>query len=104
MDEARDINEELKILVTISQASTNYRSNFLKTTEDSLSEVPEEFALADTVIYYRTIYSQAIAAGLSVTETENEKARNEIKKLTNEIAKLLENPGLIIDLKNEQEN
>jgi len=104
MDEARDINEELKILVTISQANTNYRSNFLKTTEDSLSEVPEEFALADTVIYYRTIYSQAIAAGLSVTETENEKARNEIKKLTNEIAKLLENPGLIIDLKNEQEN
>ena len=56
------------------------------------------------MIYYRTIYSQAIAAGLSVTETENEKARNEIKKLTNEIAELLENPGLIIDLKNEQEN
>jgi virC1 protein len=104
MDEARDINEDLKILVTISQANTNYRSNFLKTTEDSLSEAPEEFALADTVIYHRTIYSQAIAAGLSVTETENKKARNEIKTLTNEIAELLENPDLIIDLKNEQEN
>ena len=104
MDEARDINENLIILVTISQAPTNYRSNFLKTTEESLPETPEEFALADTVIYYRTIYSHAIAAGLSVTETENEKAQKEIKTLTNEIAELLKTPDLIIDLKNEQEN
>lgn len=104
MDEARDINENLIILVTISQAPTNYRSNFLKTTEESLSEAPEEFALADTVIYYRTIYSHAIAAGLSVTETENEKAQKEIETLTNEIAELLKTPDLIIDLKNEQEN
>ena len=91
MDEARDMNPALKMLVVISKAPTYWHSNHVEIATEALAEIPEdiEFDLADTVIYHRNIYAQALSEGLSVIESDNPKARAEIQLLAQEITGLL---------------
>ena len=58
---------------------------------EALAEIPEdiEFSLADTVIYHRNIYAQALSEGLSVVESDNSKAKAEIQLLAQEITDVL---------------
>ena len=88
MDEARDSNEDLKILVVISRAPTHAKSRFRDVAIAALCENTEEFALADTVVFSRRIYPDALKAGLSVLEASarTSQAREEIQNLAQEIA------------------
>lgn len=90
MDEARDMNPALKILVVISKAPTYWHSNHVQTATAALAEIPKEieFDLADTVIHHRNVYAQALSEGLSVVESDNPKAKAEIQLLTQEITNL----------------
>lgn len=90
MDEARDMNPALKILVVISKAPTWWHSNHVETATAALAEIPKEieFDLADTVIHHRNVYAQALSEGLSVVESDNPKAKAEIQLLTQEITNL----------------
>lgn len=90
MDEARDMNPALKILVVISKAPTYWHSNHVQTATAALAEIPKEieFDLADTVIHHRNVYAQALSEGLSVVEYDNPKAKAEIQLLTQEITRL----------------
>lgn len=87
MDEARDMNPALKMLVVISKAPTWWHSNHVETATAALAEIPKEieFDLADTVIHHRNVYAQALSEGLSVVESDNSKAKAEIQLLTQEI-------------------
>lgn len=87
MDEARDSNEDLKILVVISRAPTHAKSRFRDTAIAALRENPEEFALADTVVFNRRIYPDALKDGMSVLEApaRTSQAREEIQNLAQEI-------------------
>lgn len=87
MDEARDSNEDLKILVVISRAPTHAKSRFRDEAIAALCENTEEFALADTVVFNRRIYPDALKAGLSVLEapSRTSQAREEIQNLAQEI-------------------
>lgn len=89
MDEARDSNEDLKILVVISRAPTHAKSRFRDVAIAALCGNTEEFALADTVVFSRRIYPDALKAGLSVLEASarTSQAREEIQNLAQEIAK-----------------
>lgn len=90
MDEARDMNPALKMLVVISKAPTWWHSNHVETATAALAEIPKEieFDLADTVIHHRNVYAQALSEGLSVVEYDNPKAKAEIQLLTQEITRL----------------
>ena len=90
MDEARDMNPALKMLVVISKAPTYWHSNHVETATAALAEIPKEieFDLADTVIHHRNVYAQALSEGLSVVEYDNPKAKAEIQLLTQEITRL----------------
>lgn len=90
MDEARDMNPALKMLVVISKAPTWWHSNHVETATAALAEIPKEieFDLADTVIHHRNVYAQALSEGLSVVESDNPKAKAEIQLLTQEITRL----------------
>lgn len=90
MDEARDMNPALKMLVVISKAPTYWHSNHVETATAALAEIPKEieFDLADTVIHHRNVYAQALSEGLSVVESDNPKAKAEIQLLTQEITSL----------------
>lgn len=90
MDEARDMNPALKMLVVISKAPTYWHSNHVQTATAALAEIPKEieFDLADTVIHHRNVYAQALSEGLSVVESDNPKAKAEIQLLTQEITRL----------------
>lgn len=90
MDEARDMNPALKMLVVISKAPTYWHSNHVQTATAALAEIPKEieFDLADTVIHHRNVYAQALSEGLSVVESDNSKAKAEIQLLTQEITSL----------------
>ena len=90
MDEARDMNPALKMLVVISKAPTWWHSNHVETATAALAEIPKEieFDLADTVIHHRNVYAQALSEGLSVVEYDNPKAKAEIQLLTREITRL----------------
>lgn len=90
MDEARDMNPALKMLVVISKAPTWWHSNHVQTATAALAEIPKEieFDLADTVIHHRNVYAQALSEGLSVVESDNPKAKAEIQLLTQEITNL----------------
>ena len=90
MDEARDMNPALKILIVISKAPTYWHSNHIEIATNALAEIPEEieFDLADTVIHHRNVYAQALSEGLSVVESDNPKAKAEIQLLAQEIINL----------------
>ena len=90
MDEARDMNPALKMLVVISKAPTYWHSNHVETATAALAEIPKEieFDLADTEIHHRNVYAQALSEGLSVVESDNPKAKAEIQLLTQEITRL----------------
>ena len=63
MDEARIINPALKMLVVITRAPTHAKSKHREVAIAALEDNPEEFALADAVIFNRRIYPDALKEG-----------------------------------------
>lgn len=87
MDEARIINPALKMLVVITRAPTHAKSKHREVAIAALEDNPEEFALADAVIFNRRIYPDALKEGRGVVEqrARTEQASEEMQALANEI-------------------
>lgn len=87
MDEARIINPTLKMLVVITRAPTHAKSKHRGAAIAALEDNPEEFALADAVIFNRRIYPDALKEGRGVVEqrARTEQASEEMQALANEI-------------------
>ena len=87
MDEARIINPTLKMLVVITRAHTHAKSKHREAAIAALENNPEEFALADAVIFNRRIYPDALKEGRGVVEqrARTEQASEEMQALAQEI-------------------
>lgn len=87
MDEARIINPALKMLVVITRAPTHAKSKHRDVAIAALEDNPEEFALADAVIFNRRIYPDALKEGRGVVEqrARTEQASKEMQALASEI-------------------
>ena len=87
MDEARIINPALKMLVVITRAPTHAKSKHREATIAALEDNPEDFALADAVIFNRRIYPDALKEGRGVVEqrARTEQASEEMQALASEI-------------------
>mgnify|MGYP000714995692 FL=1 len=87
MDEARIINPALKMLVVITRAPTHAKSKHREAAIAALENNPEEFALADAVIFNRRIYPDALEEGRGVVErrARTEQASDEMQALASEI-------------------
>ncbi|WP_026000400.1 MULTISPECIES: AAA family ATPase [Vibrio] len=82
----RDLNPNLKAFVYHSMASTNH---VVKDTERrEFCEYVEEFealSLLSSISFYRKIYKDVISEGKSVLEVDNLSAKEEVKKLIEEV-------------------
>lgn len=87
MDEARIINPAMKMLVVITRAPTHAKSKHRDVAIAALEDNPEEFALADAVIFNRRIYPDALKEGRGVVEqrARTEQASEEMQALAQEI-------------------
>jgi chromosome partitioning protein len=84
IEAAKDFNPALRVLGLITMAPTGFLNKEKKETRDYFADYPE-ITLLNTVIHERKIYRDSMSNGLSVCESSNSKARNEIELLVNEI-------------------
>lgn len=95
---AKEMNKNLKVFILISRASPN---PFLKNKIDELKKFIDEntqdfIKLLNVIIYEREIYKNSVSEGLAVTELKkDEKAQEEIKKLTFELIEEIKIKGKI---------
>jgi chromosome partitioning protein len=77
--EAREINEHLRAIVVLNEADTQGKDNDAAT--EALREI-EGLEIAPVMIVRRKAFPNASAAGLSVLEYDDPKARDEFTRLT----------------------
>jgi chromosome partitioning protein len=82
----KDLNPALKSYVLHTMASTNptVRTNERKAFKEYLQDFPN-LMLLRSCCYYRKIYRDVMPLGLSVIESNNELAKNEIISIINEV-------------------
>ena len=86
VETGKDRNPDLQSLAVLCRVPTNF-SNEDKESEDFLSEYPE-FRMLKHRFCERKIYRDALSEGLGVVETGNNKARDEVKKVLDELLEL----------------
>jgi chromosome partitioning protein len=84
IEEAVDLNPELRVRGLITQAPTNPNGTERTDAGEYLSDYPL-IAPLETVVYERKAYRDVIGEGLSVVEWTNPKARAEIQELAGEV-------------------
>lgn len=84
IQQAKDINEKLKVKALLTMCPTNPVINEKKEAEEYLKEYPE-ISLLNSSICERKIYRDSMSSGKGVVELDNQKAKDEINKLTNEV-------------------
>ncbi|GAC35650.1 AAA family ATPase [Paraglaciecola polaris] len=84
IEQALEMNAELKCYIVVSQARPNPRIKAVEETRTLVSSL-EFFSLLDSVIYTRKSYEDAVAAGASAAEMGDKKAAIEIENLVNEV-------------------
>jgi len=84
IEEAQDLNPELRVRGLITQAPTNPNGSERTDAGEYLADYPL-IAPLETVIYERKAYRDVIGEGLSVVEWTNPKARAEIQELAGEV-------------------
>ena len=84
IEEARDLNPELKVLAVLNRVPTNTFSKAADQAKQYLAEFPE-IRLASARLHERNAYKEALAEGLGVVEMRDSKAKNEIQRLAEEI-------------------
>jgi chromosome partitioning protein len=82
----KSINKKLEAYCVLTMSPTNPAVKEIKDSKNLLEQY-SDLKLLETTISDRKIYRDAIAVGLSVIETSNEKAKTEIENLVNEILK-----------------
>jgi chromosome partitioning protein len=86
VEQARDLNPDLKASVVITNAPSNPKIKLLAEAREALQDL-EQMKLMDTVIYIRKAYTDALTCGMGVPELrpKNKKAIGEIEALAMEI-------------------
>lgn len=84
IEEAQDLNPELRVRGLITQAPTNPNGSERTDAGEYLADYPL-IAPLETVVYERKAYRDVIGEGLSVVEWTNPKARAEIQELAGEV-------------------
>ena len=86
VEQARDLNPDLKASVVITNAPNNPQVKLLAEAQEALQDL-EQMKLMETVLFIRKAYMDALTAGLGVAELtpKNQKAIAEIEALANEI-------------------
>lgn len=82
--QAKDMNPDLKVFGLITMAPTNPVIHEEADARDCLNDYPE-INLLNTIIRDRKVYRDAMSDGLGVVEMNNDKAKEEIKNLVEEI-------------------
>lgn len=86
-ENAKDFNQNLKCYVSLSMCPTNPIVSERQQAKDFLSDFPE-FELLSAYTCERKIYRDTVSLGMGVWESDNEKARIEIKKIAHELFEL----------------
>ena len=81
---ARGMNPGLEAFGLLSLAPTNPRIQEISEAQEMLKSVDQLF-ISQSVLYDRKVYRDALFEGLGVVEMNDEKAKNEIIKLSSEI-------------------
>jgi chromosome partitioning protein len=84
IEEAKDLNPELRVRGLITQAPTNPNGSERTDAGEYLADYPL-IAPLETVVYERKAYRDVIGEGLSVVEWTNPKARAEVQELAGEV-------------------
>ena len=84
VSEAQIINDKLQAFVFLNLASANPRVNEATEAQEYISEF-DNLGLAKSVIRDRIVFRKAAQAGLSVYEMDDQKAKNEIYNLYQEV-------------------
>ena len=79
VNEAREINDRLRAVIVLNEADAQGKDN--DAAAEALRDVPG-LELAPVMIIRRKAFPNAAAAGLSVLEHDDPKAREELKQLT----------------------
>ncbi|QRZ61808.1 AAA family ATPase [Rothia sp. ZJ932] len=79
------LNENLKPLIVVAQASTHALSDDVSEARAYLKDTPEYMRVANTVVHHRKAYQTVLEEGLSVLESKDNKAKAEMQLLAAEI-------------------
>jgi chromosome partitioning protein len=82
--QAKDLNADLKVFGLITMAPTNPAIHEEADARECLNDYPE-ISLLSTIIRDRKVYRDAMSDGLGVVEMNNDKAKDEIRNLVEEI-------------------
>lgn len=84
VERAMEINETLKVYCTITRAPTNPSITEIQDTKEALLRY-HGVRLLNSILYERKVYRDAISIGLGVMEMDNEKAKNEVQSMMEEV-------------------
>lgn len=85
IESVKDINESIKAYCLISMAPTHPFNEESSSATELLSNYTEHFNLLKSYIKDRKVYRDALLDGYGIVEMDNEKAKNEFKKVFNEV-------------------
>jgi chromosome partitioning protein len=86
-DQAKDFNSQLKCYISLSMCPTNPIVNEKQQAQDFLKDFPE-FNLLSSYTCERKVYRDTVSLGKGVWESDNEKAKTEIKNIATELFEL----------------
>lgn len=84
VERAMEINEKLKFYAVITRAPTNPSITEIEDTKAAFNRYPQ-IQLLNSILYERKVYRDAISLGLGVIEMDNDKAKNEVTTMLEEI-------------------
>ena len=84
IEQAQDYNNKLAVKALLTMCPTHYNIKEKEEAEECLKEYPQLVSM-NSFICDRKVYRDTISNGLGVVESDNQKARDEINKLVEEI-------------------
>jgi chromosome partitioning protein len=85
IDTAKDINENIDAYCLVSMAPTHPFNDESSSAAELLESYSEYFKLLKSFVKDRKVYRDALLDGYGVVEMSNEKAKNEFKKVFDEV-------------------
>ena len=83
----KDFNSKLKCYISLSMCPTNPITSEKQQAQLFLKDFPE-FILLESYTCERKVYRDTVSLGMGVCESDNEKAKTEIKKIARELFEL----------------
>lgn len=85
IERARDFNEDLQALAVLSRLPPGGSRKRVDDARDYLAQFDDDLLVAESVITNRVVYLDIKPQGLSVVETRNSAAKDEMEALTREV-------------------